>query len=330
MSDGSQIEWTDATWNPATGCTKISPGCAHCYIDRTPAFRIAGRKFVKGHIPLQLHPDRLDKPLHWRRPRMVFVNSLSDLFHKDVPFDFVDRVFAVMALCPQHTFQILTKRPERMAEYFSSRTAVMNLHWLVGPGISTHDEVEEWCRQNGITRKERERRRHISHYHYYPGECRVPPWPLPHVWLGTSVEDQKRADERIQHLRRCPAAVRFLSCEPLLGPLTLDLDGIQWVIAGGESGPNARPTHPDWIRSLRDQCTEAGVPFFFKQWGEWVPSDQYPAELDGVRLSRFPRRTLEPGHQHVFRVGKKRAGRLLDGEEWSEFHEAAELAASSR
>jgi len=350
MSELSAIEWTDATWNPVTGCTKVSPGCAHCYIERTPPFRMAGRRFVKGAIPVLLHPDRLDAPLRWRKPRRVFVCSLADLFHDGVPDAFIDRVFATMALAPQHTFQVLTKRPERMRAYFA-------------PGqfrdVRVVDVALEMKPDANLNRS-------------------VPTWPLPNVWLGVSVENQRMADERIPVLLDTPAAVRFLSCEPLLGPLDLtlwmwalgetappltayvtrdmaidagdpSLEGqpdafqparedwqpippgyprIDWVIVGGESGPGRaerklvercagpgwhwkggptlagqgiyckecagtgwrpKPAALEWLRDIRDQCVAAGVPFFFKQFGGLRPPS---------------------------------AGRLLDGQEWSQLPDA--------
>ena len=233
----SSIEWTDATWNPVTGCTEVSPGCAHCYA-KTFAERFRG---VTGHpyergFDLQLRPERLDQPLRWKKPRSIFVNSMSDLFHEAVPAEYIREVFAVMAIADQHRFQVLTKRSERLAE--------------LAPSL---------------------------------------PWP-PNVWMGVSVENQ-RWTSRIEGLRAAPAAVRFLSCEPLLGPLELDLEGIDWVIAGGESGPGARPMGPEWPRGIRDQCEAAGVAFFFKQWGAHDASGK--------------------------RVGKKRAGRILDGATWN-------------
>jgi len=200
-----------------------------------------------------------------------FVNSMSDLFHKEVPFNFIDKVFAVMAHCPQHTFQILTKRPERMAEYFSKN----------GP-------------------------------------------PLPNVWLGTSVES---ADvlHRIDELRECPASVRFLSLEPLIGDLgTINLDGIHWVIVGGESGPGARPMHPNWARSLRDQCVAAGVPFFFKQWGSLFPCEDKHRLVQSGHYCDVSHCWRGPGEGVAYkRIGKHKAGRLLDGRTWDEFPEVA-------
>src|SRR5438128_2220616 len=213
MSTTTAIEWTDATGNPVTGCTKVSPGCAHCYIERTPPFRIAGRRFVHGAIPLQLHEDRLEQPLHWRTPRRIFVNSLSDLFHEQLSAAFIALVFDIMRRAHWHQFQILTKRSARL------RTLARQL-----------------------------------------------PWPA-NVWQGVSVENAAHV-ARIDDLREVPAAVRFLSVEPLLGPMSsLRLAGIHWVIVGGESGPSRRPIDPAWVREIRDQCIAAHVPFFFKQWG---------------------------------------------------------------
>src|SRR5262245_17765497 len=200
MSSNSAIEWTDATWNPVTGCTKISPGCAHCYIERTPAFRIERRRFVRGSIPLRFHYDRLDQPLHCRKPRRVFVNSLSDLFHADVPNEFIRRVFATMQVANWHQFQVLTKRSDRL------RVFAPNL-----------------------------------------------PWP-PNVWQGVSVENAAHV-RRVHDLQQVCAAVRFLSIEPLLGPIpNLPLEGIDWVIVGGESGPVRRPMAVSWVRAINLHC----------------------------------------------------------------------------
>ncbi len=217
MSDKSAIEWTDATWNPVTGCTKVSPGCAHCYAEAITLRFKRGGPFLPGKTTIRLHWDRLWQPELWRTPRMIFVNSMSDLFHEEVPFSFVDKVFEVMESCSWHTYQVLTKRPERMLEYARSRA-----------------NLKSW-----------------------PG----------HVWMGTSVENQYWADRRLPILRQVPAGIRFLSCEPLLKPLELDLRDIHWVIVGGESGQKARPVDKSWVRDIRDQCRAAEVPFFFKQWG---------------------------------------------------------------
>ncbi|WP_035467349.1 DUF5131 family protein [Alicyclobacillus pomorum] len=228
----SHIEWTEATWNPTTGCTKVSEGCRHCYAE-TMAKRLKamGQPRYQNGFKLTLHEDLVDLPLKWKKPRKVFVNSMSDLFHKDVPTDFIVRVFATMNAASQHTFQVLTKRPERVAEIAHL------LNWT------------------------------------------------DNIWMGTSVEDMRVAG-RVEHLRRVPAVVRFLSCEPLLGSLAdLNLEGIHWVIVGGESGPGARPMDAKWARELRDKCLERGIAYFFKQWG-------------GVQ--------------------KHRTGRLLDDRTWDE------------
>lgn len=219
MSDHSTIEWTDATWNPVRGCTKISPGCAHCYAERfAERFRgVAGHPYEQG-FDLRLVPELLDRPLRWRKPRRIFVNSMSDLFHAEVPLEYIGQVVAVMRQADWHTYQVLTKRSARMRELLSGPLAAAGR--------------------------------------------------LRHVWWGVSVENRQHGLPRIDDLRRTPAQVRFLSVEPLLEDLgQLDLTGIDWVIAGGESGPGARPVQADWLRRLRDQCQAAGVAFFFKQWG---------------------------------------------------------------
>jgi len=297
MSDNTKIQWADASWNPISGCSKVSQGCKNCYAaelhDRRHKAYLRGAKlptqYAKPFKTVQLHPERMEMPLHWKKPRRIFVNSTSDLFHPDVDHEFIADVFRVMERAVNHTFMILTKRPEEM------------LHW----------------------------------FNKYNAED-----PLPNVWLGVSVENQAAADERIPLLLQTPAAVRFLSCEPLLGPVDLEkfiikrswfrpfsgpinpklstpLSGddvimINWVIAGGESGAGARPTHPDWMRGLRNQCIQAGVPFFLKQWGEWYP---YPFQGSGVIGYPFDLET------HTIRLGKKKAGRLLDGIEWNEYPE---------
>jgi protein gp37 len=263
MGDKTGIQWTEATWNPVTGCTKVSQGCKNCYAE-TMALRLqkmGQANYVNG-FALTLQPHMLELPLRWKRPRLIFVNSMSDIFHDDVPLIYIQQVFAVMEKADQHTFQILTKRAQRLAQ--------------LAPYL---------------------------------------PWP-PNVWMGVSVEDAA-AKDRIDHLRQVPAAVRFLSCEPLIGPLgAVDLDGIHWVIGGGESGQNARPVHPNWARELRDQCVTAGTHFFWKQWGEWMPEGQESHHKPlGVPLGTVL------GHP-VYRVGKHKAGRLLDGREWNEIPEA--------
>ena len=235
MAAGSKIEWTEATWNPVTGCDKVSTGCKHCYAERM-AYRLQrmGSANYRAGFRVSLHPEMLDRPLSWRRPRRVFVNSMSDLFHEQVPAAFILRVFDVMRRAHWHQFQVLTKRADRLAAL----------------------------------------------------DARLD-WP-PNVWAGVSVESGLYLD-RIDHLRRTTAAVRFLSLEPLLGPLEgLDLDRIDWVIAGGESGPGARPMERWWVRDIRDQCVRAQVPFFFKQWGG-VRKSRSGRELDGRSWDDFPR-----------------------------------------
>ena len=279
MADKTGIEWTDATWNPVTGCTKVSEGCDHCYAE-TIAHRFAGTKAYPNGFDVTLRPERLDQPLRWKRPRKVFVNSMSDLFHSDVPDDYIAQVFEVMTKAQQHTFQVLTKRPGRMRSLLSRR--------------SFRDNFAHWGQ----------------------------PWPLPNVWLGTSVETQRWADVRIPLLLDTPAAIRFLSCEPLLGPIDLfawNIDRgmrVDWVIVGGESGPHARPMHPDWARQLRDDCLTAGIPFHFKQWGEWVTEDQAPEDIILPGLSTYLLGDDEPD---FYKVGKKAAGRELDGQTWDEY-----------
>jgi protein gp37 len=232
MAQGSNIEWTEATWNPVTGCTKVSAGCKNCYAERMARrLQAMGVPQYANGFQLTLQPGALDLPARWKKPRRIFVNSMSDLFHRDVPLQFIQEVFSVMKSCPQHTFQILTKRPHIAAEFANEL-----------------------------------------------------PWPE-NVWLGTSVENMLVV-HRIDDLRDVAAEIRFLSLEPLLGPLPrLNLSGIHWVIVGGESGPGARPMDPKWVEQIRDHCVAAGVPFFFKQWGG---------------------------------ANKKRTGRILGGRTWDE------------
>ena len=230
----SKIEWTDATWNPVTGCNKISPGCKRCYAERlSKRLKATGMAKYRNGFAVTLHPDTLEIPLRWRKPRSIFVNSMSDLYHPEVPDDFIAEVFDVMTRAHWHRYQVLTKRPERVAS-LNSRL----------------------------------------------------PWPA-QIWQGVSVEQQDYA-RRIDLLRETAAAVKFLSLEPLLGPLPdLDLAGIDWVIVGGESGPGARPMQPDWARDIRDQCLNAGVPFHFKQWGG-VFKKRNGRELDGRTWDEMP------------------------------------------
>lgn len=360
MADGTKIEWADATLNYVNGCSIESPGCTNCYAmkqaHRFPVRQGLTVKTKGGMVwtgEVRENPRALEQALAWRRGRAIFWNAHGDLFHPSVPDAWIDRQFAVMALTPQHRHMILTKRSARMREYVGSLDGAV-IKAFTPP--HQHPSLDD---------------RHAAFFAvvapHSPAE-----WPLPNVWLGVSVEDQTRADERIPDLLATPAAVRFISAEPLLGLMdllmidlaaveareeepsgleTLDAltglhyDGegevpgingspdphIDWVIAGGESGPGARPMHPDWARSLRDQCASAGTPFFFKQWGEWVPQvgavDGWTIP-DNPEISRYDHREWEGDHwgkpyakgwqdevedDTVSRVGKKHAGRLLDG-----------------
>jgi protein gp37 len=279
-STSTAIEWTDATWNPVTGCSKVSEGCRNCYAAAlAPRLATMGQKgytelpWTKPNAPknVMTHDDRLAEPLRWKKPRRVFVNSMSDLFHEQIPDEFVNKVFAIMALARRHTFQILTKRPERMAAYAGApdRAAQIGAYMTLDVILDSPElrdvegsEMARW-RRDGV------------------------PWPLPNAWLGTSVEDG-RVLGRVDQLRWAPATIRFLSCEPLIGPLDgLDLSGIHWVIVGGESGHGHRPIKADWIREIRELSTEAGVAFFFKQWGGAKPKSG-GRELDGRTWDEMP------------------------------------------
>lgn len=347
----TKIEWATDTWNPITGCSPISEGCKNCYAKRMSK-RLAGRCGYPSEDPFKvtLHPDKLDQPLRWKKPRMIFVCSMGDLFHKNVPFDQISQVFDVMcswrwptkeAECsgdaslledPGHTFMVLTKRPERIPEWLSW----LGLYWPGDSPVNINLEAE-------------------GHF----GK---------HIWFGVTAENQARADERIPVLLEIPAAIRFVSIEPMLGPVDLtsiDLGDkitrgygqrriiwdtligwekqynpgqkpkpmpdhfpramknlgakLDWVICGGETGPGARPMHPDWVRSIRDQCQAAGVPFFFKSWGEWMPSYQTGATFELSRLKTDEVVMSGPGHGVVMKkAGKKAAGRLLDGQTWEQ------------
>lgn len=324
MGDKTEISWSDATWNVVTGCTKVSEGCTHCYIDRTPPFRMQHRGFdgdggIGSTTGVVIYPDRLELPIRWRKPRRIFVNSLSDLFHDDVPIDVIARVWAVMALAPQHTFQVLTKRHARLRS------------------VLTDDDFRELVTQEVVDLVMENPKLNDDNL------ARAIPdwWPLPNVWVGVSVENQQWAGIRIPALLETPAVVRFLSCEPLLGPVCLDpwhtphIDGqvrcdgppphgLHWVIAGGESGPGARPMHADWARSIRDQCVTAGVAFHFKQWGELAPFNQMSDEGRRRAENQCQSCIGEEDADLIFRVGKKRAGRELDGRTWDEYPAARE------
>ncbi len=307
MADKSGIEWTDATWNPIRGCSRVSEGCKNCYAEKVAnRFKGPGKPYEgliasggqwNGKITVVDH--LMDQPLRWKKPRRIFVNSMSDLFHENVPEHTIDSIFAVMAMANQHTFQVLTKRPERMLEYL---TDDRRKHWATRA-------VNFWGGENPDPL-----------FDSIHGGNRV----LPNVWLGVSAEDQKTADERIPLLQRTPAAVRWLSAEPLLGSIDLTkychieglnqghsmmlLDNLDWVVVGGESGPNARVMQADWARTLRSQCTRNGIPFFFKQWGEYAPN--WFNDNEGRKIY---------GSEWMDRMGKKAAGRYLDSRTWSEY-----------
>lgn len=375
-NDMTKIEWTEATWNPIAGCKIVSPGCTNCYAMRqahrlasnpaTPHYagtthKVNGKPVWTGKIGIASE-KALTAPLRRRKPTMYFVNSMSDLFAEGVPDEVIDRVFAVMALCPQHTFQVLTKRADRMRAYLECRNS---------PYAGGIDSWLTHVRPIAVS---------LTSDPCAAGKIEDVDWPLPNVWLGVSVEDQARADQRIPHLLRAPAAIRFVSAEPLLGPVNLSgvgkytgkpiwdaLRGIyttggylarspaegsiattttfnhpnlDWVIVGGESGPTARPMHPDWARNLRDQCAAANVPFFFKQWGAWLPAefhaapDVYFQNGDWMDANTLPDIDVEDdwredwatddfeGHCLFKRVSKKAAGRTLDGQHHDAMPEA--------
>lgn len=280
MGADSKIEWTDATWNPVRGCTKISPGCKHCYAE-TFAERwrgIPGHAYERGFDP-RFAPDQLDAPLRWRKPRRVFVNSMSDLFHEAFTDEQIASVYGVMAVCRQHTFQILTKRATRRRLLCSRMVTGRVAKWGERAGCSLPDIG--WLHAEVF-------RHDVQRSGLCAGSGATTVWPLPNVWEGVSVEDRKYGLPRIEELRQTPAAVRFLSCEPLLEDLgEIDLTGIDWVIAGAESGRGARPMHEDWVRSLRDQCAAAGVRFFYKQRLERGRKVSLPM-LDGAQHAEWP------------------------------------------
>jgi len=355
MADKTKIEWTDATWNPVTGCSLVSEGCRYCYAAALAASRLKNHPSRKGLAKrnaagvaqftgeVRFNEKWIDQPLSWRKPRRIFVCAHADLFHENVPDEWIDKVFAVMALCPQHTFQVLTKRPERMRKYLSDVHAA---RWMLIEGDASAMGFEprgldndgfDWLANKGF---------------------------LPNVWLGVSIEDQPTADTRIPYLLETPAAVRFVSAEPLLGAVDLtavewkdedaevrsnvltaeawidnscsasayvnEADGmtrLDWVIVGGESGDHARAMDPQWARTLRDQCSAAGVPFLFKQWGVWAPRNAVPDlpewNAPGIQFDvhAYPSKEGD-ARNFVWRIGKGRTGRLLDGVTHDGFPEA--------
>jgi protein gp37 len=372
MADNTKIEWTDATWNPITGCSVVSPGCTNCYAMRLAGTRLAHHESRAGLTrdtkagpvwtgEVRFNEQWLDQPLRWKKPRLIFVCAHGDLFAEGVPDAWIDRVFAVMALAPQHTFQVLTKRSARMRAYMGEAD---------GLGLQSFGVKERVAVEAGRMMEDGDN----AHDATING-----PWPLPNVWLGVSVEDQKRADERIPDLLATPAAIRWISAEPLLGPVSVlpycfiythadeavlsepEVDGeplpmlpwrdptttprsdiatprLDWVVVGGESGPGARPMHPDWARSLRDECAAADVAFHFKQWGEyrevWTPVpeliDNETDRADELYSGAVNPSFVMQNGKHILsrddlpwdegdparlieRIGKSRAGRLLDG-----------------
>ncbi|ANC52458.1 hypothetical protein A4249_01415 [Brevundimonas sp. GW460-12-10-14-LB2] len=356
MADHTHIEWTDATWNIVTGCSVVSPGCTNCYAMKLAGTRLRDHPSRKGlttdtkagpvwNGQVRFNADWLTQPLRWSKPRKIFVAAHGDLFHDSVTDDQLDQIFAVMALCPQHVFQILTKRPERMLAYFvrlaESQEALDHMSFLV-PQVLEDAAARIDGASHGVSFDDT-------------------PWPLPNVWLGVSAEDQTRAAERVPTLLRVPAAVHWISAEPLLAPLNLAaiddqkqdikidaLHGkwtayfpatetergsgptdsrIDWVVVGGESGQGSRPMHPNWARDIRDDCAAAGTPFLFKQWGDWTPGENAQNTLGRTVETadwfndQWHFETLTPASaegMHIddeptcYRAGKKAAGRRLD------------------
>lgn len=340
MANNSKIEWTQSTWNPITGCDKVSQGCKNCYAEimHRRLMKMHPRKYSKPFLGnIQMHEKDLTIPMERMVPTVYFVNSMSDLFHPSVPFEFVAKVFICMGLCPHHTFQILTKRPERALEFFKEYE-----YFGFGDDRTTDElamDFHPWL-YDKKTHQLRQDLRNAGWFwdSYGDDDSRFifeNDAPLKNVWIGVSVEDQKAANERIPLLLQIPAAVRFLSCEPMLGPIDLSicttwppskctkcgfvgrgllvdegtecpecdsfmdrLPMIDWVIVGGESGHKARPMHPDWVRAIRDQCNACSIPFFFKQWGQWGPYEKAMALLKGDQaLGVFD-------YVHVYRDGK--------------------------
>lgn len=361
MGQNTTIEWTNATWNCIRGCSLVSAGCENCYAMRE-ANRHAGpgrpyeglvRKTPGGPRwtgAVHLVPEKLGDPLRWRKPLRIFTASMSDPFHPAIPDIFLCAMFGVMSLTPHHIHQPLTKRPERALDWFRSLDRRAERIATIFP-----DETLNWRRWHVL------RAAAVN----YLGSGKLPsipsadpPWPLPNVWVGFSAENQPTFDERWEHAQHVPSAVLWVSLEPLLGPVDVSraLHHLRWVVVGGESGPGARPLHPDWVRSLRDECVSSGVPFFFKQWGAWKPlagvyeeqvledgtvNEDYVQHLLDAH-ARYENGALEPSgyfstwskgndvqvqHQpsrgavYMARVGKGKAGALLDGREWREYPE---------
>ena len=326
----SKIEWTNETWNPVIGCSKISEGCENCYAEKM-AFRLAHMEWSNDYRKLnycnvicpdtkkwtgktQFVKEAITKPLEWKKPRKIFVCSMGDLFHETISFESIDMLMAIITCSPQHTFQILTKRPERMLEYFTQDKRKLIEGW------------EDASYEIGISDKNGEPDG-AACYIYNRSQDE---WPLKNIWLGVTCENQQRTNERLPVLLKIPAAKKFISCEPLLGDIdfykfssSLPSDknhpwrneailfGIDWLIVGGETGTNASPMHPDWARNLKYQCIPAKVPFFFKGWGEYAPHMAYLNKS----IKTVCHNTIE---YNMCKVGKTKSGSLLDGVEYNE------------
>lgn len=308
----TKIEWADEVWNPITGCTPTSEGCRNCYAASMAKRFWGDRKFSD----VQLHMERLEKPMRWKRPRRVFVDSMGDLFHEDVSDEQIAAVFGAMSAAPRHTFLVLTKRPRRMKEWFSwahHRAMSSGLPWRDGAPVIGY--LGEYALRASDGR-----------INIWKKDVKLPDWPLTNVCLGVSIGNQDTANERLISLRDTPAAVRFVSYEPATGAwdprrtyagrMNINaLSWLDWVVMGGETGVGARPMHPDWVRSVRDQCQESGTPFMFKQWGEWAPDCLCQGPTHENKTTPRP----SPGLIGcMFRCGKKSAGRELDGRTWEE------------
>lgn len=347
MSDKSSIEWTDATWNPTRGCTKIAQGCKNCYAETfAERFRgVPGHPYEQGFDP-RLAPDQLTLPLKWKKPRRIFVDSMSDLFHETFPFEYIATVFGVMAACPQHTFQVLTKRPERAAKFFRDRLGLQSCEETVAEEAMRRADVVWDARGADEWRYPALHGASVANRRAWPG------WPLPNVWIGTSIAEQKDADKNIPYLLQIPAAVRFLSVEPLIGPVSfrwtpyaheargesyrdyLERNGsvnqyealrqVQWVIVGGESGHGARPCNVSWIRSLVEQCQSADVPVFVKQLGSHV-IDRNDAGFDGEEPTHWPNAVADQvqhdpnGYREEYQGAPVRVRLSKKGGDWNEW-----------
>jgi protein gp37 len=329
MGSQTKIEWTDSTWNPIRGCTRVSEGCRNCYAERVAArFSQKGKPYEgfaiwKAGEPrwtgkIEFIDSHLHDPLRWKEPRKIFVNSMTDPFHPGVTETWLDSIFAVMALSDWHIHQMLTKRVKRMMEYTRSVGQISACDILQA-------RVARFAEAIAIERGEKT----TSPY----WDTWLENWPLKNIWLGASAEDQPNYDYRRDDLENTAAAVIWWSLEPLLGPITLNLDSCKrlpdWIVVGGESGPDARPMHPKWPRDIRDECRRAGVPLFFKQWGEFAPhrDENFPQVSISVDGQTSTTRVQNADWQIMSKVGRARAGHKLDGQEWKEFPKVKDLPA---